>query len=84
MELLAANLTGTRARMYLTGLYDHSRGDAGDGGRVGRLPALLREMRTMAGMVHALVTSAMGSAPSRVPTVASWADDSATPFRRSA
>ncbi|MES1204417.1 MAG: hypothetical protein ABUS79_00645 [Pseudomonadota bacterium] len=58
MTALATGLTGTRARTYLTGLYDHSRGESGARGGVARLPALLKEMTTMAGMVHAIVTAA--------------------------
>lgn len=53
MELLAAGLSNTTARRYLTGLYDHSRGDS-LGMALGRLPALAREAKTMVAMVHAL------------------------------
>ena len=56
MAVLAAALTRVNPKTYLTGLYQHSRGDAGMG-VLAQLPTLLREMKTMAAMVHAMVLS---------------------------
>jgi pimeloyl-ACP methyl ester carboxylesterase len=56
MELLAAGLSNTSAQRYLTGLYDHSRGESG-AMAFGRLPALAKEVKTMATMIHAMVLS---------------------------
>ena len=53
MALLAAGLSNTTARRYLTGLYDHSRGESLTVA-LGRLPALAKEAKTMVAMVHAL------------------------------
>jgi hypothetical protein len=68
MHALAAGLTGVRSRTYLTGLYDHSRSDAGGLGlrqltQAGQLRALAGEVKTMAAMVHALVGSGMQPVP---------------------
>jgi pimeloyl-ACP methyl ester carboxylesterase len=54
MGVLAEGLSNASPRSYLTGLYDHSRGASG-ARALARLPALLREMRTMAAMMHAVV-----------------------------
>jgi pimeloyl-ACP methyl ester carboxylesterase len=56
MELLAAGLSNTRAQRYLTGLFDHSRGESA-AMALGQLPALAKEIKTMATMVHAMVLS---------------------------
>ena len=67
MQEIAAGLTGTGARTYLTGLYDHSRGEAGAGHWLARLPVWLKELKTMGAMVHAMVVSATALTPPRSP-----------------
>jgi pimeloyl-ACP methyl ester carboxylesterase len=54
MAELAAGLSGAHTKSYLTGLYDHSRGRSAVMA-FARLPALFREIKTMAAMMHALV-----------------------------
>ena len=56
MEALAAALSNAHPKTYLTGLYDHSQGKSA-ATALGQLPVLLKEMTTMAAMVHALVLS---------------------------
>jgi pimeloyl-ACP methyl ester carboxylesterase len=64
MEVLAAGLSNTRARRYLTGFYDHSRGDSRTLA-LGRLPALAKEAKTMGAMVHALALGGTRLRPAR-------------------
>jgi pimeloyl-ACP methyl ester carboxylesterase len=64
MHALAKGLTAVRAKIHLTGLYDHSRQDAVSLG-LDRLPSLAGEVRTMAGMIHAMVESGMQPAGAR-------------------
>ena len=56
MQVLASALSKANPKTYLTGLYDHSRGYAGTTA-LAQLPALLKETKTMAQMVHAMVLS---------------------------
>jgi len=62
MWALAAALSNTKAMTYLTGLYDHSSGGS-NVSVLARALALLKEIQTMAGMVHAIVQS--GTRPDR-------------------
>lgn len=57
MYVLAAALSHTNPQTYLTGLYGHSRGNAAPSAWL-QLPALLKDITTMARMVHAMVLSA--------------------------
>jgi pimeloyl-ACP methyl ester carboxylesterase len=56
MQVLASALSRANPKTYLTGLYDHSRGSGGTRA-LAQLPVLLKEIGTMAGMVHAMVLS---------------------------
>ena len=65
MAVLAAGLTSANPKSYLTGLFDHSRAAMA----FAHLPALFREIRTMAAMMHAMVLS--GTRPQRIECRAS-------------
>lgn len=56
MHALADGLAAARPKTYLTGLYDHSRQEAGPP-TLTQLPAMVGEVKTMAAMIHAIVAS---------------------------
>jgi pimeloyl-ACP methyl ester carboxylesterase len=59
MTVLANALSSVDPKTYLTGLYEHGRSDAN---ALRQIPTLLREIATMAAMVHAMVLSGTRSA----------------------
>jgi hypothetical protein len=68
MAELAAGLSSANPKSYLTGLYDHSRGGSA-AMAFAQLPALFREIKTLAAMMHALVLG--GTRRQRVECLAS-------------
>jgi pimeloyl-ACP methyl ester carboxylesterase len=59
MTVLANALSSVDPKTYLTGLYEHGRSDAN---ALRQIPTLVREIATMAAMVHAMVLSGTRSA----------------------